>query len=189
MISSLRDETATYSRHVDFHAELAAGAGTAGGGATATVSFSKEAGTLISLHRPRYHQVDDIPMLKKQILALAREELWERDWIVVVETVEARGVTVLVSSARDASIVFDVRAEPGTFGVADLANAELGLNVLAKASIGMAAIAERGTPLYRTLRVSRSFWGKVRVGLSGAAPVPDDAFEDVALPVRDDRDV
>ncbi len=92
---------------------------------------------------------------------------------------------MLVSSARDAVLEADVGATPGGIALADLARANIGLNVRRRRSIGMEAFAEKGTPLYRTLRVSQGFLGRPHAELAGEEPVPDKAFEDVPLPVTE----
>ncbi|MET8852272.1 hypothetical protein [Amycolatopsis sp. NPDC004625] len=172
------------SQHVDVQFGVKAAAGAQAAEARAKITFSHAGSALIILDRPTYRQVRDITMLKRQILALL-DDGWEQDWIVVVETVSADGVTVLVSGERNAAIEFGVSAQPGGLLLGDLAKAGIDLAVRHRKRIGMAAFGEKGTPLYRTLRVRKTFLGRTQAELSGGTAVPNEAFEDVPLPDMD----
>lgn len=154
----------------------------AGGDARVTVEFATGKSALIAMSGATYRQVDDIPTLRAQVLALLAEKVWEREWVLITETVEASGVTVLVSADDGASVQIRLRASGGAFQVWQLADAGLCAGVEARRGIGMEAIAETGVPLYRTLRVRRNWVGQSRVALTGDEPISDEAFEAVPLP-------
>jgi hypothetical protein len=158
-------------------------AAASGGGHSAssavTVSFKRQSGLLLAYAGATYTQVEDIDLLKRQILALAQNKIWEPDWIAVVETVQAKHVTVIASAGKKAKMVFDIKTDAASFGAWQLARADLGLSVQSRSSIGLESIAKSGTPLYRTITLKKDWRRRLKAELVGESPVDDDAFVDI----------
>lgn len=162
-------------------ASATAGASASGHSAssTVTVSFKRESGLLLAYAGATYKQVEDIDLLKRQILALAQNKIWEPDWIAVVETVQAKHVTVIASAGKKAEMVFNIKAKAASFSVWQLARADLGLSVQSRSSIGLESIAKSGLPLYRTIALKKDWRRRLKAELAGESPVDDDAFVDI----------
>ncbi|MFJ4365733.1 hypothetical protein ACIP4S_16430 [Streptomyces chartreusis] len=142
------------------------------------ISFKGEAGLFLAYSSAIHEQISDVDLLKRQILALAQHNVWQREWVAIVETISADHVTALASGGRDAEIVLNLKADLAAFQAWQLARADLGVSVRTQRSIGLDSIGKSGTPLYRTVAIRKSWPWKVRVELTGEGP-SSDAFMDL----------
>jgi hypothetical protein len=158
-----------------------AGASASGQGASlaAKVSFKGESGMLLAYAGATYWQVEDVDLLKRQILALAKSKIWEPDWIAVIEVIQARHVTAIASAGKKAEMVLGIKADAASFSTWQLARADLGVSVQSQSLIGLEHIAKSGIPLYRTIALKKGWLGRLTAELSGVSPVDDDDFVDV----------
>jgi len=78
-----------------------------------TVNFSKRHAILMHLTGCRLGSYADPENLATTVLALYRERLWNKDWHIVTEVLEAQRSTILVAGRDDAVAFFAQRSEPG----------------------------------------------------------------------------
>lgn len=175
------DEAFCDESNTSVETSVGVGANFAGHGASTavTVSFENESGLLLAYSGATYRQVEDVDLLKRQILALANDNIWQLDWIAVIETIEAKHVAVLTAGGKQSKITFNVKANAAAFSTWQLARADLTTVVSPQNFSGLQHFAGSVTPLYRTLALKKNWRGKITAELSGGSPVDDDDFIDL----------
>lgn len=152
------------------------------------ISFTRENAMVFRAEGGVQQRFADETRLKAEIRSLMRAGLWDRDWHVVTDVVNARATAALVSRASEASVEVSVSADVSVGGL-ELLTADAGARIVASRSMQIAIIATNGlTPLFRAKRVKKR-WFSPRIDLRSAfsddferaADDDDDLFEDTPV--------
>lgn len=123
------------------------------------VTFVKENAILLDLVDCTNHRIEDQLTLGRQILELWKEKRWKPEMCTVVELVEAKSTTALLSGGSKAGVSLKVTADAAVAGTVSLADARLGLRVMSSKGIGLSLVAApAATPLIRALRIKKDWW-------------------------------
>lgn len=147
------------------------------------IKFLREEATVVATKGCRENRIGDQNMLRRQLLQSATEPGGiPEDWFIVTHIVECETASVIIAEGSGA--VFEISGNADfAAGVVDLANASLGLAVQANRNIGYKLIAkESATPLFRGLRLKRTFWGNQKLETLGPGTsdeVIDPLFEEI----------
>src|SRR5271157_1512886 len=165
-------------------------AATAAGGATAAtgvgaeapikVSFSEVAGFVLDYVAGKYNRINDVSAAQRAVLGLAKNGQWKPDYVLVTELVEASPATVLVSSARNSSIVLNASiALPDNIPGINLADPKFGFSSTSSTEGVYQSVSAKSYPLYHCIRVRRKWWGGRVAELQAAVKIKlDEAFTD-----------
>lgn len=152
------------------------------------VSFSSGNAVVVKTADVRVNRIKNAAQLEADLLAAVLPRLedgqmkppvWQRDWVVVTEVIDAGAATILASIDKDAALELEASAAVGPQGLVDV---DAGLAPKWSSSIGLDVVAGRGlTPFYRAVRVKRKWWWlwDDRVVTAGSTPPEDpaDVFE------------
>jgi hypothetical protein len=131
-----------------------------------TVEFSRKASTLFELSGTTISVFQNIEQVGNDIKRLydADRSKWDTDWIAIVEVVEAKSGTILISSEDNAKIEFSIGAQVDAASI-KLSDANLGLAISSFRNLSTRVVASSGlTPLYRAIRLNRGFFGDTDIG-------------------------
>ncbi len=114
------------------------------------------------------------------MLGLAKNGQWNSDYVLVTELVEASPATILVSSARNSSIVLNASvAIPDNLAGINLADPKLGFSSSSSTEGVYQSVSAKSYPLYHCIRVRGKWWGGRVAELQANIPVNvDEAFTD-----------
>jgi hypothetical protein len=130
-------------------------------GTDVTVTFLRQNAILLDLVDCTAHRIEDQLTLGRQILDLWREGKWKPEMCTVVELVEAKSTTAIISSGSSGGVSLRTSADATVAGTISLADAHLGLQLVSSKNIGSKWIATpNATPLIRALRLKRSLWSR-----------------------------
>lgn len=176
---------ATWSRHASRSraANLEGGATVAtGAGAQAAVkvSFSEVAGFVLDYVSGSFKKLRDVSVAQKAVLGLAKDGQWKSDYVLVTELVEASPATVLVSSAKNSSVVLNASASiPESLVGINLADPKFGFSSSSSTEGVYQSVSAKSSPLYHCIRVRGTWWGGKVAELQGAIEVNmSEAFTD-----------
>lgn len=97
--------------------------------------------------------------MARKIVQLWKDGLWDKDFLIVSEVLEAETATIIVSSEADSKIELKASGDIGT-KVMDIADASLDLGMTRHKNIGVKIIAESNiTPLYQVVGLKRKLFG------------------------------
>jgi hypothetical protein len=138
------------------------------GSAGAAIRFGRGGAVFFSANGCRSRRLDDGLALRQRLLELNDRGLWNKDWVVVTEVVEAASATILVSSGLDASIELKAKGKVAT--VADLS---AGVTAVNASGVQARIVAERRlTPLFHAVKVNKIWWHAVVESVSfGVEPI------------------
>jgi hypothetical protein len=147
------------------------------GAASLTLSFAKASGFVMELQSDWIRGYRDQVAAKKRVAARMKNGDWEPDWVLVAEVLHATSATIAISEEKGSSVVLSAKAAlPPAYNLADAA---LGLETLSTRGSCMVVTAKECTPLFRCLRVRRSWFGRRSVELQGLDEEGlDEAFSD-----------
>jgi len=147
------------------------------GTAGAQIAFTRTQAVVLAAKGAREDRIADQNKLRRQILASAGTPFGIPDgWFVITHLVRCASATVIVALGAGAEIKVSAQADL-TGGVADLANASIGLAVQNESNIGYKMLARDGaTPLFRGLRLKRHWLRQPRLETLGPAG-PDSELE------------
>lgn len=153
------------------------------------IKFIRENATVFRAEGGVQQRFADETRLKAEIRSLIRAGLWDRDWHVVTDVIDAKSTAALVSKFSGASVEVSVSADVSAGGL-ELLTAAAEAKIVASRSMQIAIIATNGlTPLFRAKRVKRH-WFSSRVDLRSAfsdefqragEADDDDLFEDTPV--------
>lgn len=152
------------------------------------VNFSGNNGAIVRTKRVRSRRVDDVASIENRMLELVRpaagaKPVWDPDWIVVIEVVEAGAATVVATEQRDGSVEIEAAAAIGPDGLVDT---DANLVVKSGSSAQATMLAKKNaTPFFKARRIRRKWlwlWG-LEVAPADFAPPTDgeDLFEDLTF--------
>jgi hypothetical protein len=117
------------------------------------VEFSKDDAILFKIKGTTSPVVSDQIEVGKQILALYKEGKWDKDWVVVMEKVDAESGTILISSSSNGKVELKASGEVKTANL-DIADADLGFELSYSKDLSTKIVAEKGlTPLFKASKV------------------------------------
>jgi hypothetical protein len=176
------ESASSWSRHAAKSREMVASGGattTVGAGANAEVkvSFSEEGGFVLEYMGGEYTKLRDVEQARKWVLGLAKNGEWNKEYALVTEVVEASLVTVLVSSAQQASIVLSASASvPAELTGVNLADPKFGFKESSSDEGIYKSFSKVAYPLYRIIRIRKNwFIGSPYAELLAGKPIPMDA--------------
>ncbi len=152
------------------------------------INFTRENATVFRADGGTQQRFADETSLKVEIRSLIRAGLWDRDWHVVTDVIDATSTAALVSRSSGASVEVSVSADVSAGGL-KLLTADAEAKIVASRSMQIAVIATNGlTPLFRAKRVKRR-WFSSRIDLRAAysdeferaADDENDLFEDTPV--------
>jgi hypothetical protein len=144
----------------------------AGAQAAVKVSFSEVAGFVLDYVAGKYEKLRDVSVAQKAVLGLAKDGQWKSNYILVTELIEASPATVLVSSARNASIVLNASvAIPDNLPGINLADPKFGFSSSSSTEGVYQSVSTKSYPLYHCIRIHRKWWGGKVAELQGIVAV------------------
>jgi hypothetical protein len=136
------------------------------------VSFGKETGVVFSASGLGATRIADVLALEDAIWDLWDRFLWDESWIVVTELLSAKKTTILVSEGGESKVELQASgsAKAGPIDVGDLT---VGFKVVSSSGMHTQIVGESGmTPLFRAIRVRKSFWQRTRIEAARAPGPP-----------------
>ncbi len=144
------------------------------------INFTRENATVFRAEGGVQQRFADETRLRGEIRSLIWAGLWDRDWHVITDVIDAKSTAALVSRSSGASVEVSVSADVSAGGL-ELLTTDAGAKIVASRSMQIAVIATNGlTPLFRAKRVKRR-WFSSRIDLRAA-------FSDEFERVTDDED-
>lgn len=136
-------------------------AGKGSANASLQVTFGNKDTMFFNIAECTYSMVEDKVALGTAIMALYNggKGTWDKDWVVITDTISAIATTIAVSSSKNASIILEAAAGVSKI---DLANAKMGLDVQYKKSIGYQVVSNNDkaplTTLIGLCQIQSAFW-------------------------------
>jgi len=122
------------------------------------IRFTREYATAFRAEGVRQRRIDDQVALAREVLALMRDERWDRDWSVVTEVVHATSTTALVGHSAGSGAEFEISGAAQGAGL-ELLSAEAGLRTVTSRDMQLMIVGTGGTtPLFRAMRVKRRWF-------------------------------
>jgi hypothetical protein len=135
------------------------------------VSFGEDTGVVFGASGITISRIKDILALEAAIWDLWDRFLWNPDWVVVTELVQAESTTILVSEGGYAKV--ELQAQ-GVGEVATVSLGELSADLTLASTTGMHTqlVSEQGlTPLFRAVRGKKVLFGRKMTGVRDPTPV------------------
>ncbi|PWU19761.1 MAG: hypothetical protein C5B50_05745 [Verrucomicrobia bacterium] len=137
----------------------AAGSGPVGSGVTVKASlqvdFSSEEAVFFNAAECAYDMIQDKVALGTQIMDRFKKKTWNRDWVVVTDIVNAGATTIAISGSQSSSVVFQAS---GSVPQINLADASIGLSVVASSNVALQIAAQKGmSPLIGLSKIQHAF--------------------------------
>jgi hypothetical protein len=163
-------------------------AGTVDADASVAISFSRADAVLFQAAGVKTLTISSLSQISDDILSRYKAGKWPSDYIVVTDVVSAAGVTVLISSGKDAHIDLSAKGSLGT-GQAKLASADATFAINKSSSIGTQIVgAKDSTPLFKASGINTSWWhGPIvaqKAGADGVKIVPLEYVDFVGPPAE-----
>lgn len=139
------------------------------------VDFSSENSIVFKANGITHHLLDNKAEVEHRLMELHDQGKWNKDYVIVSEVLAADAATILIANSNDAKIELKAKGNVNA-GKMDIADADLGLEVVRNKGIGVKLIAESGiTPLYKLVKLR----GKLFGGMGLDSKMIDD--EDITL--------
>lgn len=126
------------------------------------VEFSKENAILFKAIGTTSPSIKDQISLGEKIIALYKEDKWDKDWVVITEKVDASSATILISSSANSKIELKAKGEVNASAL-DIADASLGFEAIFSKDLSTIIVAKQSlTPLFKASKVkSNIFTGPI----------------------------
>lgn len=150
---------------------------------TVELSFTQQSGFVMDLKADAVIRYRDMNAVKRWLINEAKNGDWPLEQVLVTEVMHATSATVVIGLDQGSSVVLSAAAAlPGAF---NLAEASLGLQARSSSGSTMVSLCAESTPLYRCMRVRKSWFGKYKAQLLAVddqvaldEAFIDDPFED-----------
>lgn len=152
------------------------------------IRFHGEGAMFFQLGDVTHERIGDQIALARKMLALANNQEWDKDWLVVTEVMRARKFVILVSESADGSAELTAEADVSALGLSALtAEGTVSLKHSHALNTQIISTAARElTPLFRAVRVKRRWF----VGARKVAPAySSEAEQFISAPEPDPADV
>jgi hypothetical protein len=147
------------------------GATTAGGiGATAKVkiSFSAVGGFVLEFVSGEYRKFRSVISAQNAVLGLYKNGQWQASHALITEILCVAPATVLMSSARNTSVILSAKATlPSGVTAINLADPQLGFSVTTGNEDVLHTLSREAFPLYHCVRIKKKWWGGKFAELQG----------------------
>lgn len=144
----------------------------------AEVKFGKQGAVVFSLKDARVRRIEDGLALRKTILDLYNRGLWEENWMLVSEIVQAASATILISDSAQSSLVLKSEAQ-----VNDIVDLSANVSAVFSSGAQIRFVAEEGlTPLFRAVKVKQK-WFRTVVESVALADESQVDYDDMLEPV------
>ena len=160
----IRQGTSPLSFDTSAFATITAGVGASASGPPGEVSikvgFTKKGAFVFQANDCYVKEIEDIFQLESDIASLTQKnEIWKKEWVVIVSLVDAGVTTSLISETDSAEVEIKGKS---SLNVPNLSNIGGGCQFsIDKGSVSKVA-AEKGlTPLFKIYRIRGSFWEKL----------------------------
>lgn len=137
----------------------------------AAISFGKQGAVVLSLKDVTIQMLEDVVAIEDAMWDLLERDLWDQDWAIITETVQAKRGTVLISAGSNAKVELMAKGS-ATAGPVKLGDISMGFSLVSKQGMHTTFVAKDGlTPMYRAIRFKDDFWRGLKLtGLDAAAP-------------------
>ncbi len=123
------------------------------------VSFSSENAVVFKANNTTIHSIGNLKDVEKAVIEKANQRDWDPNYVIVTQVIEADSATVIISNAKDAKMEIKANGDLSA-GDLDIANADAGLEVVAKRKIATEIIGRSGLqPLYKVMGIKKKFFG------------------------------
>jgi hypothetical protein len=150
--------------------------------------FRSEGAMFFQLGDVTHERIQDQIALARKMLALANNQEWDKDWVVVTEVMHARKFVILVSESSEGSAELTAEADVSALGLSALtAEGKVFLKHSHALNTKITSTAARElTPLFRAVRIKRRWF----VGPRKVAPAySSEAEQFISAPEPDPADV
>lgn len=149
------------------------GGATAGAGVGATaeikVSFSAVGGFMLDFVSGTYRKFRSVITAQSAVLGLSKNGQWKPEYALITEVTEASPATVLMSAAKDTSVVLSAKAKlPDNLAGINLADPQFGFSVASADSDIYHSVSQEAWPLFHCVRIRRHWWGGKFAELQGS---------------------
>ncbi|WP_344836027.1 hypothetical protein [Kribbella ginsengisoli] len=149
-----------------------------GAEATVSLSFSRAGGFALSYEAAWRHKVREVPEVQRQIVALAKKEQWQEEWVLVTEVIEAKAATLVVSAAKSSKFSLHANAAlPWALEKVGISDPKLGWTASSWQGSGFSSLCKPGTPLYHCVKVKKTLFGRFKSQTLGLEDF-DEVFTD-----------
>jgi hypothetical protein len=115
-----------------------------------SIKFSRNKATVFKLNHCTSSRIKNLDIVGKELMNLFNKGKWDKDRVVVTETVLAKAGTIIISNSSKAKIDLIAQGTIAT-GKPDLADINAKFNVSSESDIATKVIATKGlTPLFKT---------------------------------------
>jgi hypothetical protein len=122
------------------------------------IRFTRKHATAFRAEGVRQRRIDDQVALAREVLALMRDERWDRDWSVVTEVLHATSTTALVGRSAGSGAEFEISPTVQGGGL-ELLSAQAHLRTVTSRDMQLMIVGTGGTtPLFRAMRVKRRWF-------------------------------
>jgi hypothetical protein len=147
------------------------------------IEFVRDEAAVVATKGSRENRIADQNTLRRQVLQSSKQDDGiPANWFIITHLVKCESASVIIAEGSGA--VFEISGKADfAAGAVDLANAKLGMAIKTHRNVGYKMIAQEGaTPLFRGIRLKRTFWGNQKLETlgpepSGAALIP--IFEEI----------
>jgi hypothetical protein len=139
------------------------------------VTFNRTGGFILDYIAESRTYFDDLRPVMQWILAASKNGFWERDWVLITETISAKSASILVGAKKSQKIELRAQAKlPADILGLNLADPKLKLTASDLKEGGFVSLAKSATPIYGFLRIRRDLFFRKQAELAS------DAGEDLA---------
>lgn len=150
------------------------------------IRFKRKHAVVFRADGARHSRIEDLLLLRNEVLSLIQAGQWNRDWSIVTHLVSADATTVLVGSSASSGIEFELDGAVQAGGL-ELLSATGSLHTVASREMELAMVGTGGaTPLFRGMRVKRRFF---LFGPEELRAAYSDDLERLATGEEEDEDV
>ena len=139
------------------------------------IRFGRQGSVALNAGGCRADRIADVIGLEDAMWDAWNHHLWDEDWVVVTEVIQADSATILIASARDAMVELQAKgsAKATPLGAAALSG---GFGLVAKQGMHTTFVAEEGlTPFFRAIKIKESFLRGTRIETVRGNDVDPDA--------------
>jgi hypothetical protein len=153
------------------------------GSAGLSLKFQRQEAVAIAMKGTRHRRISDVQRLKRALVdAVGSRHAFPDGWFAVTEVMDTKSASVVIAQGRGASFVVQADADFAA-GMVDLANASAKFTIADQTLVGYKLLAESGaTPLFRGIRIKRTWLGKLKFEEVDAASRSDEQIDEMFEP-------
>ncbi len=142
-----------------------------------TIDFKNNEAVVFQADKTLTHQIINMAEIEKAIIEKYRKKEWPKDWLIVVQLIEAESATIIISNSTSNQIDLKAEANVGTSHL-KLTDASLGLHLVREQGSSFKILAKNGiTPLYRVMGIRHPLFGKPGLSTKSLTEETDEVLE------------